>query len=135
LEWYSNLHVDSISVHKVTQYHCQQGFVKRNQSAASFPRLHRSALSSMLIVYSLQHMYCTRTYFILEKAVISSLLTLLHFSTGDLIMLNTGCSVTLCSALSQASCQSPDDRRGAAWLPEDVGGHVGLTICKKRRNG
>ncbi len=41
------------------------------------------------------------------------------------------CSVTPCSALSQASCRSPDDRRGAALLAEEVGGHVGVTICKK----
>jgi hypothetical protein len=27
--------------------------------------------------------------------------------------------------------QSPDIRRGAALLPEDVGGHGGVTICKK----
>jgi hypothetical protein len=43
----------------------------------------------------------------------------------------TGCSVTLCSALSQASCQSPDDRRGADLPPEEVGVNVGVTICKK----
>jgi hypothetical protein len=38
----------------------------------------------------------------------------------------TGCSVTTCSALSQASCRSPDDRRGAALPQKDVGGHVGV---------
>jgi hypothetical protein len=43
----------------------------------------------------------------------------------------TGCSITPCSALSQASCRSPDNRRGAALLPEDVSGHVGVTISKK----
>jgi hypothetical protein len=49
----------------------------------------------------------------------------------DLIILNTGCSITLCSALYQASCRSPDNRRGAALLPEDAGGPVCVTICKK----
>ncbi len=34
---------------------------------------------------------------------------------------STGCSITPCSAISQASCQSPDDRRGAALPQEDVG--------------
>jgi hypothetical protein len=43
----------------------------------------------------------------------------------------TGCSITPCSALSQASCRSPNDRRGTALLPEDVGGPVGVTIYKK----
>jgi hypothetical protein len=44
---------------------------------------------------------------------------------------DTGCSITPCSALSQASCRSPNDRRGTALLPEDVGGPVGVTIYKK----
>jgi hypothetical protein len=38
--------------------------------------------------------------------------------------------MTPCSALSQASRWIPDDRRGAALLPEDVGGPVGVAICK-----
>jgi hypothetical protein len=37
------------------------------------------------------------------------------------IILCTGCSITPCSAISQASCRSPDDRRGAALPQEDVG--------------
>ncbi len=48
----------------------------------------------------------------------------------------TGCAVcsvcvTLCSALSQASCLSPDDRRGVALPQEDVGEHVGLNHKQK----
>jgi hypothetical protein len=41
------------------------------------------------------------------------------------------CPVTQFSALSQASCRSPDDRRGAGLLPEKVGVHVVVTMCKK----
>ncbi len=44
---------------------------------------------------------------------------------------NTGCSITPCSAISQASCRSPDDRRGAALLQEDVGDMLVWTIHKK----
>ncbi len=44
---------------------------------------------------------------------------------------SAGCSVTPCIALSQASCQSPDDTRGAALSPEEVGVNVGVTISKK----
>jgi hypothetical protein len=51
----------------------------------------------------------------------------------------TGCSLTPCSRLSQASCRSPDDRRRAALLPEDVGGHVGVNhrqqVSRKSNNG
>ncbi len=47
------------------------------------------------------------------------------------ILLYTRCSITPCSAISQASCQSPDDRRGAALLQEDVGGHVGVNHTQK----
>ncbi len=43
----------------------------------------------------------------------------------------TGCSITPCSAISQASCRSPDDRRGAALPQEDVGGHVGVNHTQK----
>jgi hypothetical protein len=43
----------------------------------------------------------------------------------------TGCAVTLCSAISQASCRSPDDRRGAALPLEDVGEHVGENRIQK----
>ncbi len=43
----------------------------------------------------------------------------------------TGCSITPCSAISQASCRSPDDRWGAALPQEDVGGHVGVNQSKK----
>jgi hypothetical protein len=43
----------------------------------------------------------------------------------------TGCSVTPCNALSQASCRSPDDRKGASLLPEDVGEHVGVNHLQK----
>jgi hypothetical protein len=43
----------------------------------------------------------------------------------------TGSAVTPCSALSQASCRSPDDRRRAALLPEDLGGHVGVRHMQK----
>jgi hypothetical protein len=39
--------------------------------------------------------------------------------------------VTPCSALSQASCLSPDDRRVAALLPLKMEVHVGVTIYKK----
>ncbi len=42
-----------------------------------------------------------------------------------------GRSVTPCSALSQASCQSPDDQMGAGLLPEEVGVLVSITICEK----
>jgi hypothetical protein len=42
-----------------------------------------------------------------------------------------GCAVTPCSAISQVSCQSPDDRRGAALPQEDVGGHVGVNHTQK----
>jgi hypothetical protein len=51
-------------------------------------------------------------------------LTQLHF-------LHTGCAVTPCSATSQASCRSPEDRRGAALPQEDVGGHVGVNHMQK----
>jgi hypothetical protein len=44
---------------------------------------------------------------------------------------STGRAVTPCSALCQASCRSPDDERGAGLLPEEVGLHVGITICEK----
>ncbi len=47
------------------------------------------------------------------------------------LVLRTGCSITPCRALSQASCRSPDDRRGAALPPEDVGGHVGVNHTQK----
>ncbi len=43
----------------------------------------------------------------------------------------TGCSITPCSAISQASCRSPDDRRGAALPQEDVGDMLVWTIRKK----
>jgi hypothetical protein len=43
----------------------------------------------------------------------------------------TGCWVTPCSALFQASCKSPDDQRGRGLPPEDVGVFLGITICKK----
>jgi hypothetical protein len=43
----------------------------------------------------------------------------------------TGCAVTPCSAISQASCLSPDDRKGAALPQEDVGEHVGLKHIQK----
>jgi hypothetical protein len=43
----------------------------------------------------------------------------------------TGCAVALCSAISQASCRSPDDRRGADLPQEDVGEHVGLNYIQK----
>jgi hypothetical protein len=43
----------------------------------------------------------------------------------------TDCAVTPCSALSQASCQSPDSKREASLLPEEVEKHVGVTRCKK----
>jgi hypothetical protein len=43
----------------------------------------------------------------------------------------TGYAVTPCSPISQASCQSPDDRRGAALPQEDVGGHVGVNHMQK----
>jgi hypothetical protein len=43
----------------------------------------------------------------------------------------TGCAVTPCSALSQASCRSPDDRKGAALPQEDVGEHVGVNHTQK----
>ncbi len=39
--------------------------------------------------------------------------------------------MTPCSALSQASCRSPDDQRGAGLLTEEVGAHVGIIICEK----
>ncbi len=44
---------------------------------------------------------------------------------------STGCAVTPCSAISQASCRSPDDRRGAALPLEDVGEHVGENHIQK----
>ncbi len=49
----------------------------------------------------------------------------------------TGCSIVPCSAISQASCRSPDDRRGAALPQEDVGGHVGVSHTQKvsRKSG
>ncbi len=47
------------------------------------------------------------------------------------IELFTGCSITPWSAISQASCRSPDDRRGAALLQKDVGGHVGVNHTQK----
>jgi hypothetical protein len=37
----------------------------------------------------------------------------------------------VCGAISQASFRSPDDRRGAALLQEDVGEHVGVNHTKK----
>jgi hypothetical protein len=44
----------------------------------------------------------------------------------------TGCALTLSSALSQAFCLSPDDRRGAGGLlPEEVRALVGITICQR----
>jgi hypothetical protein len=43
----------------------------------------------------------------------------------------TGCLITPCSAISQASCRSPDDRREAALPQEDVGGHVGVNHTQK----
>ncbi len=43
----------------------------------------------------------------------------------------TGCAVTPCSPISQASCRSPDDRRGVALPQEDVGGHVGVNHTQK----
>ncbi len=46
-------------------------------------------------------------------------------------MVDTGCAVTPCSALSETSCRSPDDRRGAPLLPEDVGEHVDVNHIQK----
>jgi hypothetical protein len=43
----------------------------------------------------------------------------------------TGCAVTPCSAISQASCWSLDDRRGAALPLEDVVEHVGEDHIQK----
>ncbi len=43
----------------------------------------------------------------------------------------TGCAVTQCSATSQASCRSSDDRRGAALPQEDVGNMLVKTMFKK----
>jgi hypothetical protein len=43
-----------------------------------------------------------------------------------------GCTVTPCSVLSKASCQSLDDERGAGLFPEEGGGVlVRITICEK----
>ncbi len=55
----------------------------------------------------------------------------LLISQTDLNSDHTGCSITPCSAISQASCRSPDDRRGAALPQEDVGGHVGVNHTQK----
>ncbi len=52
-----------------------------------------------------------------------------HWSSN--YKLYTGCAVTPCRAISQASCRSPDDRRGAALPQEDVGGHVGVNHTQK----
>jgi hypothetical protein len=60
-----------------------------------------------------------------------------YFCDGEMFKYNshgpmdTGCSLTPCSRLSQASCRSLDDRRRAALLPEDVGGHVGVNHMQK----
>jgi hypothetical protein len=43
----------------------------------------------------------------------------------------TGCAVTPCSVISQASCRNSDDRRGAALPQEDVGNMLVKTIFKK----
>ncbi len=43
----------------------------------------------------------------------------------------TGCTVVLCNTLSRASCQSSTNERGAGLLQEEVGAHVGITICEK----
>ncbi len=51
----------------------------------------------------------------------------------------TGSAVIPCCALSQASCRSPDDRKGVALTLEDVGEHVGVNhmqkISRKGGNG
>ncbi len=44
-------------------------------------------------------------------------------------IIHTGCAVTPCKALSQASCLSPDYQRGTGLLPEEVEGHVSITTC------
>ncbi len=44
----------------------------------------------------------------------------------------TGFAVMPCSALSQASCRSPDDGGGGAGLlPKDEWEHVCLTLCEQ----
>jgi hypothetical protein len=53
--------------------------------------------------------------------------------TCQCVCISTGCTVTLCSALSEASCRSLDDERGANLLPEEVGVLVGITIWEKLR--
>ncbi len=45
------------------------------------------------------------------------------------LIIYVGC--TPCSALSQASCRSPDDENGMGLLPEEVGVHVVKTVFKK----
>ncbi len=50
---------------------------------------------------------------------------------GSIPLESVGCSITPCSVISQASCRSPDDRRGAALPQEDVGGHVGVNHTQK----
>ncbi len=43
----------------------------------------------------------------------------------------TGCMITLCSALSQASGSGPDNKRGEGLLPEEVGVLVRITVSGK----
>ncbi len=53
------------------------------------------------------------------------------YQNNNILFPYTGCAVTPCSPISQASCRSPDDRRGVALPQEDVGGHVGVNHTQK----
>ncbi len=64
-----------------------------------------------------------------------NLQTMLSLKSGNIGVIAagtcTGCTVVLCNTLSQASCQSSTNERGAGLLQEEVGAHVGITICEK----
>ncbi len=106
---------------KILQY---RGVLQRTELSATMPQSATFKLVQKPILY-VQNMINLRPRLCCMQGSKFWLLVVKNLCSYN------GCAVTPCSPISQASCRSPDDRRGAALPQEDVGGHVGVNHTQK----